>query len=557
MQEEEKLAQINEQCPIKDVLTYCGITHGAGPKAWQVRCFHPKQRIVADGKVILAEEVKIGDMLVQSNTLGKVKDVRKTKYSQPWVKLTIKRLNKLPVYLSLDSPVWAMNIKTGVEGWVKVNQLTKDYFVQIVWNSQEKDRDYWSSSIGIKENGRWCLNERQRIYGGGLNVDWKLEKEVLEFIGLYTAEGNTYKDGNIRIASHEREVEYRKLCERAIQIMGVKNEWVLRDSIKNGKATKGKYIQIGNRLLQELLDESVGKLAYKKMWGDWLLKLPKDKVEYLLRGFQKGDGGKCFIDAKKIGKKTNQEHVYWATSSENLACQIFGILLRLGYAPAIRSQDKTYVTKEAKLQYEISLKGEEFRKWCKELKLPYTEAVNCCVWDSYVRKGQNLYYRVHNVELEEGLKEKIEIEMEGDETLNAFFVKVHNCPFHKGGRETKFSARAYRDTNRLWCYTEDKQYRVTDIIAHTQGVDERGIIAWAEQRFQIDYDKPLPEHREKRDPVMEELEKKMRSHRGKVQLEEYKKVAYVITRTREDKIDDAERQKRVTWVEKQLKEWDG
>lgn len=122
------------------------------------------------------------------------------------------------------------------------------------------------------------------------------------------------------------------------------------------------------------------------------------------------------------------------------------------------------------------------------------------------------------------------------------------CPFHKGGQENKWSARAYQDSNKMWCYTENRMFSVSDILKHGLQMSTAEVVAWVKQRFQLDLNK-APREKEKADPVLELLERKLVEKRGKVSLKAYREVAYAIQRTQEDDIDHEVKVERVKRIQ--------
>lgn len=127
------------------------------------------------------------------------------------------------------------------------------------------------------------------------------------------------------------------------------------------------------------------------------------------------------------------------------------------------------------------------------------------------------------------------------------------CCFHKGGEETKWSARAYKDTNKMWCYAESKMYFPLDIIKLKLRLDDEGAIAWAMSRFKIDKTLVASEER-RRDPVVERLEEQLRKSKRKCDLTKYRQIAYAIMRLRATDITAEKKISGVDVVKKALKE---
>lgn len=119
------------------------------------------------------------------------------------------------------------------------------------------------------------------------------------------------------------------------------------------------------------------------------------------------------------------------------------------------------------------------------------------------------------------------------------------CPFHANGAENHPSARAYNDSNKLWCFTEDKQFDVVDIVMHTQNLDLRGAVAWLNAKFKVDETQPVKSERREEDVELRNLELKLRVSKGKVDLHSYQEIAYALTRTAEDELDISARKVRL------------
>jgi len=122
------------------------------------------------------------------------------------------------------------------------------------------------------------------------------------------------------------------------------------------------------------------------------------------------------------------------------------------------------------------------------------------------------------------------------------------CPFHKGGMEGKWSARAYEDTNLLWCFTEDKQYRPLDIIRISKGLDLEKAIGFVESICKIDYSVEYDRGYVAKDKELEALEFRLKRLKGKVGLIDYRRICYAITKTYEDDIGQDVRKLRLTKI---------
>lgn len=218
--------------------------------------------------------------------------------------------------------------------WIKADQISPgDYLVY--------PRNYKlnNNSIEIKyfTRGNHIKKEKEKII---------LNKDIMRLIGFYLAEGSILgKTNAIRFYFSLREEHY---CQEIKDIIMkyfnykakiIKHEWKYEVRAENSK-------------LKSFLEISGSRLAYEKRIHPIIFSQSKELLFELIKSYWQGDG--CIVNSKG-------EFIDFSTTSPYLAGQIFLILIKLGYCPAIRKykyNDKGKIKGKHPI-YRISLRGKE------------------------------------------------------------------------------------------------------------------------------------------------------------------------------------------------------
>jgi radical SAM superfamily enzyme YgiQ (UPF0313 family) len=150
--------------------------------------------------------------------------------------------------------------------------------------------------------------------------DIKLTPELLRLFGYFIAEGSTsvninrHNSINVTFSLNKSEREYAEEIKNTIKSsFNIKASETLQNNCL--------HISFSNSILGRFF-ENFGKEAKEKHIPDFLLKLPHEKLRYIIEGIIKGDGSKYNKNGFEI-----------ATSSRKLAYQIINIFLIEGIVP--------------------------------------------------------------------------------------------------------------------------------------------------------------------------------------------------------------------------------
>ncbi|MGQ9469440.1 MAG: DEAD/DEAH box helicase [Nitrososphaerales archaeon] len=178
-----------------------------------------------------------------------------------------------------------------------------------------------------------------------------LNEDLLWLIGCYIAEGSVSKGFvAFNIGPHED-----RLKEEIVR--RVKRAFGIEPSVKDS-GTKRKVI-VCSRILARLFPTLCGKHAKAKHIPFNFLFLPRQKLVSLLKGVWVRDG--------TYGEYDRDHCARYSTSSEDLAHQLYIILVRLGYIPSIRVQRRKMHGRSASVSYVLSISGRQLSEFCQEV----------------------------------------------------------------------------------------------------------------------------------------------------------------------------------------------
>jgi nucleotide sugar dehydrogenase len=153
----------------------------------------------------------------------------------------------------------------------------------------------------------------------------EFDNNFMEFLGWYLAEGfSTTKDGHYRVTLR---VKPKKDADRIYVLTKHLNS-------KINQYRKNIFeIRIYDKDLVILLKKWFGNGAKNKTLPLWVMRAPKSKLKYFLRGYLQGDG--CHT----------KNRITFSTSSERLAKQLCWLFYSFGFYPYLdflQSSEKTY-----------------------------------------------------------------------------------------------------------------------------------------------------------------------------------------------------------------------
>lgn len=179
-------------------------------------------------------------------------------------------------------------------------------------------------NIALKHNGKNF--ESYTVVEDEAELVLELNTELLTLIGYYLAEGHLTKS--------EKYNEYRRTIfsfgksekeyNLALEVFNSAQKLGFRPSVKLTKY--GYRVMIGSIPLATWMFDNFGKLAEHKSIPQWVIELPKEKLEVILEKYLNGDGYK--VNTRKDMYRCN-------STSKNLLVGIMLISLKLGFKPSI------------------------------------------------------------------------------------------------------------------------------------------------------------------------------------------------------------------------------
>jgi intein/homing endonuclease len=247
-----------------------------------------------------------------------------------------------------------------------------------------------------------------------------LNSEILEFLGLYAAEGFT-AGSKVNFSLSNEENDLVKFVAEVAKKYFNREIWV-----RTWKGTKSICVSFSCLPLAKFLRENFyegGFRAINKVLPGWLMRLPPKKQADFLRGLWLGDGS--------IGKSGYE----YSTSSVKLAMQVRMTLMRLDILPSIKvvqTKPRRYgnrVIKPRKPKYELRVFGlAHIERMSELLKLPKLTAFNPKRNRTPRFKNNGLYFEVPIVEVKrvpfKGKVYNLAVE-NGWYTANG--ILIHNC----------------------------------------------------------------------------------------------------------------------------------
>jgi len=340
------------------------------------------------------------------------------------------------------------------------------------WNSIAKAIGENKSAVAraVRGDDHISAETRSRILDKMDNIGIVHEREVydtpthlvfddslLEFFGLYIAEGSTNNSNSVYIASHANEVEGRNIIERTIR------EKFLREpsfNFRDNKCEMSFHMVNSKALFSGLF----GTGARNKHIPSIFMKAKPTVLIPLIRGMFKGDG------------HVAKEFISYSTSSNELAYQVRIILLGLGIRCAIsksRTRDSEYTVQiredAEKFIDAIGIDGSNLERDHMGPKRTYQWIVGGYLF-TIIRSvsGAGRY---------EG--EVYNLDTDADSTYLAGGIAVHNCEAgavgipviasdHGGQRDFLDDEVAYMvpPDGYYTCRPEDETYRSMSWISH-------------------------------------------------------------------------------------------
>ncbi|MDG6901352.1 MAG: DEAD/DEAH box helicase [Nitrososphaerota archaeon] len=245
----------------------------------------------------------------------------------------------------------------------------------------------------------------------------ELDAATLESFGLYLAEGYSGKQGQVMFAVSTREKALTSLLVRWLKSLGLRPR--VTDSDRHRRV-----IRACSKQLSKLLREMCGPNAAERRIPRELMLLPNDKIAHVVRGVWRGDGGVTGGEARTAR---------YSTVSRSLAKQLFAVLVKMGYMPAVRVSHRAGKMASNGLDithghdlYTVSVSGEQLDRFLEEVLhvKPRRFAGNREYNIGHV-DSDYYYMPIRKIELERYHGTVHNLEVEGHSSYVGSFV-VHN-----------------------------------------------------------------------------------------------------------------------------------
>jgi ribonucleoside-diphosphate reductase alpha chain len=372
-----------------------------------------------------AKDVAVGDMvLTHKNRFRKIINVIPTKNKSDIWKLKVgTRMTNL--YITGNHPVLT-NL-----GWVRVDELNPNIHLIAVNGElkyEEKDhvidlKEYTNYQFIIKDN-KICKSietDNKKVLKRNLEKDhvtyYSKPNEYVEItedlawaIGLWFAEGSIStskkKEPNgVRITLNAKdELQLADMWANIMENSFSLNSNLYKSSItRNNKNNSWLNVNVNSVIIGNLF-KSFGNGCKEKEIPEWVLSLPKNKLNKFLEGILLGDGYNNKNGTCKI-----------TLANPKLILQLYNIGLKLGKDMSLQMQEKPSKLSTTKHVYTLI-----FRK--------YKTSINRNSCDSGIKFNDGLVYcPIKTLEKTEKIENVYDFTVEEDHSFSCNGIIVHNC----------------------------------------------------------------------------------------------------------------------------------
>jgi helicase len=186
----------------------------------------------------------------------------------------------------------------------------------------------------------------------------ELTPEALEVLGLFIAEGNTGRNGQVIFALNTKENDLTLQIEDWFDTLGLRHRVIDSDRHR-------RVIRACSKQIAQLLQELCGREAADKKIPHQLMLLPSIQLGHIVKGLWRGDG-----NITRIGARIAR----YSTVSGCLAKQLFAVLVKMGFMPSIRLTKRSGKNCESKLRithrhdlYTVSISGKQLNRFLQEV----------------------------------------------------------------------------------------------------------------------------------------------------------------------------------------------
>ena len=295
--------------------------------------------------------------------------------------------------------------------WVQVKDLEKGDF--IVYPRIKKTIDKSKIKIlDIVENLHLIKKSNRTKH---IRNDIIISKDFCRLVGYYIAEGYTIRNEAIGFSFSKKEEAY---IQDVINLMDV----IFGIKPTKFDERKGKdiifYSHILNGFFKKLFYSDKEKRAWNKSIPEFMLSLPKEKQNELLRGWWRGDAG--------------------YTVSHTLANQMKIVCIRLGIIPSISKDSAENFNRRGKHfigKRKISTNRDTFifsnLSFFEDKELLKDKSFKKFINKKNMKHGwideNNIYLPIRKIEIREYEGEVYNLEVDKDNSYVTEFATVHNC----------------------------------------------------------------------------------------------------------------------------------
>ncbi|TMI07134.1 DEAD/DEAH box helicase [Candidatus Bathyarchaeota archaeon] len=236
--------------------------------------------------------------------------------------------------------------------WAAAKNLQVGDLVLFPRIKEEHDLQY----LDLSEQG--ALSNQYGVVGkhwSRLKIDrLELTCQTLEVLGLYLAEGYSGTQGQVLFALNTKEAELTSMVTDWFKAIG------LRPTVIDSERHR-RVVGACSKQLAKTLRALCGRRANEKRIPHQLMYLPNSLLTAVVRGMWQGDGNITRSKARTAR---------YATVSGVLAKQLFAVLVKLGYMPAISISKKAGITSKYGLAithkhalYTVSVSGKQLTRF--------------------------------------------------------------------------------------------------------------------------------------------------------------------------------------------------
>jgi hypothetical protein len=299
----------------------------------------------------------------------------------------------------------------------------------------------WSKNFkGWLFDGKIWKNNRSGVV---LNDTVKIDKNFMKLAGYYIGDGSTmgYASSAIHLDKNDK-IGQKETKELFKLVFGIKAVSI------NHKIHHETHVIIYNKIIRLFLMKLFGSGAKNKKMPEWFLLLPRDKIEFLIKGLLNSDGYKrkngvidyvtvskiLAIQVAQIAMKTGRRfNIYSREPVKNSIIKgkekIYNVILGASYSKSLFF-DGEYVLFPIKKIEEIDFEGNVYNLEVEDDNSYVTSSLsahNCKTLifrTGYVKPQhymKSFYYKTALVKLMYDSNEEVKTEEESKETLRACF----------------------------------------------------------------------------------------------------------------------------------------